>query len=810
MASMLRLATPKQQGRCFMPDALFWWLAVEVMGIVAFPLVYALFPRFPDRGYAFAKPFGLLVIGFVFWILGSAWVLSNTFGGIVWVVLMVGGGSGYFAWRRRDEMLAWLREKWRLILVIEGLFIVAFIVAAYLRSFTPEISGTEKPMDFAFLNASTISQHFAPNDPWLSGHTISYYYGGYFLVAMTGKLANVSTNVGYNLGLAMIAALAVVGAFGLVYNLVTLHEEGAGKKAKLLGAPLVFGIAAAILLTVIGNLEGLLEFLAAHGVGGNGFWNWVDIKGLTSVGNSTDTWYPTGNWWWWRAARIMSPTAPETITEFPFFSFLLGDLHPHVMAIPFGILGIAAAVRLLQEEETLDLSFWARHQLLLVALAILVGGLSFLNTWDLPTFFFLLVAAAFIRNYLAAKQWNWRLVRQTLGFAVPLGVASVLAYVPYHKAFVPAFGFASQANGIAPVEGNGTMPFHALVFWGPMAILVIPFAAARLVASLKERPWRRNEWWAAAPGLAVVGFWLLWVMARGNLGAAIPDRASAWLTDIIILAVLTLFVATLRREIEAHANGEGSLAVVVALIASSLAALLILGAEFFFIKDVFNDRMNTVFKLYYQAWLLLAISGGFGFYYMIAHWLPRKTTSSGWRYAWGGAVVVVLAAGLAYPVGGTLARTEDFGLHRTLDGLAWTKQQGDYKAAKWLSNNAKPSDIIVETVGNQSIGYEWGSTGRISSWTGLSTVYAWPGHETQWRGGDSLTAGRLEDVDLLYKTESAGDVQRIVAKYGIDYIVVGSLERQAYSQTALQKFDSMLFPVAFREGDIVIYKVAGQ
>lgn len=792
-----------------MLETFSWWLAVEVMGIVAFPLVYAFFPRLPDRGYAFAKPFGLLVIGFVFWILGSAWVLSNNAGGIVWVVLMVGAVSGYLAWRRRDEIIEFLREKWALLLFIEALFIVAFVLAAYLRSFTPEIAGTEKPMDFAFLNASTVSEHFAPNDPWLSGHTISYYYGGYFLVAMTGKLANVGTSVGYNLGLAMIAALAVVGAFGLVYNLVTLHEERAGKKARLLGAPLVFGLAAAVLLTVMANLEGLLEFLAAHGAGGSGFWNWVDIKGLTSAGNSTTRWYPTENWWWWRAARIVTPTAPETITEFPFFSFLLGDLHPHVMAIPFGLLGIAAAVRLLQEDETLDLSFWAGHQLLLVALAILVGGLSFLNTWDLPTFFFLLVVAALVRNFLARKRWDWTLLKQTLGFAVPLGVASVLAYVPYHKAFIPAFGFASQANGIAPVEGNGTLPFHALVFWGPMAILVIPFAAQRLVASLKERPWRRNEWWAAAPGVAVVGFWLLWVLARGNLGSAMSDRGSAWLTAIILMAVLTLLVVTLRREIESFAAGEGSLAVVVALIAGSLATLLILGAEFYFIKDVFNNRMNTVFKLYYQAWLFLAISGGFALYYMATHWLPQKTASSGWRYAWSSAAVVILAAGLAYPVGATFARTEDFGLPRTLDGLAFTKQQGDYQAAKWLSDNAKPTDVIVETVGNQSIGYEWGSTGRISSWTGLSTVYGWPGHEVQWRGGDSLTVGRLEDVDTLYQTENTADVQRIVAKYGIDYIVVGSLERQAYGQAALEKFDNM-YPALFRTGDVVVYKVTEQ
>ncbi|MGD0114937.1 MAG: DUF2298 domain-containing protein [Dehalococcoidia bacterium] len=798
-----------------MPDTLFWWLAVEVMGLVGFPLVYALFPRFPDRGYAFAKPFGLLAVGFVFWILGSAWVLTNNVGGIVWVILMVGVASGYFAWRRRDEMLTFLREKWSLLLVIEGLFLVAFIVAVYLRSFSPDISGTEKPMDFAFLNASTITQHFAPNDPWLSGYTISYYYGGYFLVAMTGKLAGVAPGVGYNLGLAMIAALAVVGAFGLVYNLVSLHEGAVAKRAKILAWPLVFGLVAAFLLTVVSNLEGLLEFLAAHGVGGAGFWNWIDIKGLTSVGNTTNTWYPTSNWWWWKAARVMSPTAPETITEFPFFSFLLGDLHPHVMAIPFDLIGIGAAVRLLQEDETLDLSFWTRHQMVLVALAVLVGGLSFLNTWDLPTFFFLLLVAAFLRNYLALKRWDWKLLKQTLGFAVPLGIASVVAYVPYHKLFIPAFGFASQANGIAPVEGNGTMPFHAFIFWGPFAVLMLPFAAQRLVASLKERRWQRNEWLAAVPGLAVVGFWFLWVLARGHLGSAVPARGSAWLTAAILVVLLTLLVATLRREVEALAAGKSSLPIVVALLAGSLAALLVLGAEFYFIRDVFNDRMNTVFKLYYQAWMFLAIGGGFALYYMVRHWLPTKTVSGGWRYTWAGVAIVILAAALAYPVGATYARTDNFGAKQNLDGLAFAKQdsQGDWPLAQWLLQNAKPDSVIVEMVGNQTIGYEWGTTGRISSWTGLSTIFAWPGHEQQWRGwhggSNDLSAARMGDVDTLYKTEDTNQVKQIVAKYGINYIIVGSLERQAYSSAALEKFDS-IYPVAFKSGDNVIYTTGGK
>jgi len=799
-----------------MGETLSWWLVVEAMGIVVFPLVYLFFPRLPDRGYAFAKAFGVLIIGYLFWVLGTAWILPNSASGIIWTMIIVGVPSGFIAWRRKDELVRYFDEKWTLILTIEALFFLAFIFAAFLRSYVPEIAGTEKPMDFAFLNAATRVEHFPPNDPWLSGHSISYYYGGYFLVAMVGKLASVDTSVGYNLGVAMTAALAVVGAFGLVYNLVALHRTPANpakgeKAASVLGWPVVFGLAAAILLVVMANLEGLLEFLAAHGVGSEGFWKWVDIKGLSPSVGPTDTWYPTQHWWWWRAARLVSPSAPETITEFPFFSFLLGDLHPHVMALPFGVLGIAAGLRLLQEKETLSIRFWDRHTWLLIGLAVLLGGLSWMNTWDLPTFFVLLALVALVRNFMVTRQWGKKLLLDTLGFAVPLAVAAVILYIPYHKGFIPQFGFASQADGIDAVTGGATLPLHALIMWGPFAVLVIPFALQRLLASVRERAWQRRDLLALVPGLLVVLLWCFWVAVKEDLGNAFSDRGSAWLTDIVLLSILSLLLLTLWRELEAKGEeGKGRVAVLTSLILSSLAVLLILGAEFFFIKDVFGNRMNTVFKLYYQAWLLLAIGGGFALYYMSVEWLRRRDVLWGWRAAWGTMTVVVLGVALLYPLGATFSRTDDFGGPRDLNGLAWAKKDypGDYEAARWLAANVDPSSVIVEMAGSQEIGFEYTIAGRISGWTGLSTVLAWPGHERQWRGSYEPFDGRQGDIERLYSTESLTEVADIVKKYGIDYIYVGELERGTYPAAALEKF-GQAYGSAYNKNDVVVYRTKG-
>jgi YYY domain-containing protein len=800
-----------------------WWLAVAVIGLVAFPFVFLFFPRLPDRGYAFTKVFGILIVGYVFWILGTAWVLPNTSGGIIWTLLMVAAAASIVVWRRQAELLAFVQRQWKLLLTIEGLFLLAFVIAAFLRSYVPEISGTEKPMDFAFLNASARSEHFPPNDPWLSGNSISYYYGGYFFVAMIGKLAAVKTSIGYNLGLAMTAALATVAVFGLVYNLVAIHHRRTttGKSGKtpapernapLLRRPLLFGLAAAVLLLVIGNLEGLLEFLAAHNVGSVAFWEWVDIKNLTAVSDN-DKWYPSQHWWWWRAARVVSPDAPETITEFPFFSFLLGDLHPHVMSIPFVLLTMGAAVRLLQEPDTLDLSFWERHSWLLAGFAVLVGGLAFLNTWDFPTFLFLIIVVAAVRNYQALRRWDRRLLVATAGFAVPLTLASVLAYIPYHKAFIPQLGFASQAEGVAPVSGMATLPFHALIMWGPFAVIVIPFAVQRLAASIRRQPWRERDLLALVPAGAIVCFWLFANAAGGSLGDAVSERGSAWLTMLLLLGLLSLLLMTLLREVEAlEGAGEGQMPLVASLVLSSLAVLLIIGPEFFFVKDVFGNRMNTVFKFYYQAWLLLAAGGGFALYYMVTRWVPLARLRFGWQGAWAAGAVVILASALLYPLGGTFSRTNDFDGERTLDGLAWAEKNyaEEYEAARWLETNADSSDVIIEMVGSSQLGYDYGPCGRISAWSGLSTILGWPGHENQWRGSYAPFEGRQQDVERLYSSDDPSEAWQIIAKYGIDYVYVGTLERQTYPEAALDKFATMLDEVYNPEnGKVIIYRVTG-
>ncbi|MCH8162283.1 MAG: hypothetical protein IIB88_10365, partial [Chloroflexi bacterium] len=420
-----------------MSETLAWWAMLQVVGLAALPLCLSLFQRLPDKGYTLSKAFGLLVAGYIFWILVHVG-LPNTTRAIWFVLLLVAAASAILLWRRRVDVITFARERWWLILATEALLFITFITAAYLRSYVPDFGGTEKPMDLMFLNAVTRAESFPPIDPWLTGESVSYYYFGYLLVSVMTRLsdtiASVPIGVGYNLGLAMIVALTVTGAFGLIYNLTAPSERRAseggpgtparGFNSKPLWRPMIFGLAGALLLAVMGNLEGLLELLAAHDFGSAGFWNWIGIRELGAY-NST-SWFPDQFWFWWRATRILD--AGAGIHEIPFFSFLLGDLHPHVMSIPFVLLAVGVALTLLRSDEPLDLVVWLERPLWLIGFGLIVGGLAFLNTWDMPTMAFLITLIVVLRNRLNTNRWSWGLALDSIGFLIPLFLVAFLAY----------------------------------------------------------------------------------------------------------------------------------------------------------------------------------------------------------------------------------------------------------------------------------------------------------------------------------------------------------------------------------------------
>ena len=367
-------------------DAALWFLTLQALSFAAFPIAFRAFSRMPDRGYAFAKPLGLLITGFTAGLIGMNGIVPVSNLTVLGAGVVLVGISALAARNRWIEIGRFLRRHVPLILTVEALFVLVFVIVAMLRATVPDIATTEQPMDLMFLSSTAASPNYPPTDAWFAGEPVSYYYLGYLLIGSIALLTNTITPIAYGLGLATYGALAAVTAFGLVFNLVRLSRG-----SFLAGA--LAGMASVFLVLGASNALGILELAWLSEAGSASFWAWVtphpdwynDPQAATS-------WRPTDGWWWWRASRA----APNTITEFPAFSFLLGDMHPHVMSIPYVILAMGIAVQIYLRPGIMQGDLFRRHFPLIFVTALGIGGLGAINLWDLPLGLTLIGGATFL------------------------------------------------------------------------------------------------------------------------------------------------------------------------------------------------------------------------------------------------------------------------------------------------------------------------------------------------------------------------------------------------------------------------------
>src|ERR1700677_4049357 len=200
---------------------LLWWFILFVLGIVVFPISFILLKHLPDKGYAFSKILALLLMGYLSWLLGY---IAFNGGTILLAFALIIAFSGSIIWKGVGRsFFTYVKKELGFLLLEEILFLVVFLIAGAYKMRVHDIVGTEKPMDFAFINGILASPSMPPQDPWLSGGSISYYYFGYLIVAVMAKVSQVSSGEAFNLAIALIWALAALGAFSLRYVLTTRY-----------------------------------------------------------------------------------------------------------------------------------------------------------------------------------------------------------------------------------------------------------------------------------------------------------------------------------------------------------------------------------------------------------------------------------------------------------------------------------------------------------------------------------------------------------------------------------------------------------
>ena len=739
-----------------------WLLLCVGLGLAGGSIALGGLPQLGRYAPAFGLPIALSLLGIVGLWLGHVSIALGLWTGLVLLTL--------------GAVVATKQQNWwhrfRAGLPAYALFTVAFLFIIFLRSVDPAVdpSSGEKFLNFGLLRAHLRADVLPVEDFWFAGEPVSYYYGGHFVASLLARLTGTPARFAYNLSLATFYATLVTAAYGLAGAIGRRWNVGA--KAALLGAFFV-GFAS--------NLLTVARLLA-----------WMLPDSLVSVFASApaaQVGLSPGSFDYWPASRIVD----GMISEFPLFAYLNGDLHAHMLAMPFQLLVIAILYvyfRLPADRR--------RYRIILLfgVVPAISGFVTATNAWALPvlaglvwlTVFFApapSVTLGFDRIWsvtavdrLMIPSWTTtarRVTASTLTVAFVM-VLSIGWSLPFWTVS------ATSGMSLAFLPSRSSLPALLLIHGGFLVVLV-PYLLGRLSPDATTR-----MWFALGSGIVITG------------GALFPAFAGVILFGLF--AVVAWFV--LRRTRSSNFDSTGY-EVVLALGGLSLVVLV----ELAYLQEPARaGRFNTFFKTYAQIWLLFGVAAGVVVArFLASNWSPSVPNRSGWTVRTTLVAILLLSTGV-YGVGATYQWTtaDSDGVRTrhdpTLDALSFAEQRyPDRMAAiRWLDGRSGTPTIAGAPGAYIYKGYHW--VNAPSSLTGVPTVAGWV-HEAGYRGFDTYW-DRVDDVGLMFngsRRERYGQL----ARYDVQYVFYGPIERNRYGN-GLFRNESAVTP-AFRNDAVTIFRV---
>jgi len=783
--------------------------------------------------------------------------------------------------------------------------------------------GGEKPMDFAYFNAVLRTTVFPAYDPWFAGGTINYYYFGFVLVGSPVLLLKMVPAFAYNLIIPTLFALTGMGAFSVAFNIVAAWRERSGggqQPAHRLGSPWVAGIAALVLAVVVGNLDTIRVLgMELARIGGydmptsleqslrdeyNEQFAITDPSGFVilppereqelsarlsnltvfdrigyEIGHAADllgsvvrgaqmtlsgqpVWIRGDRWYWGPSRVLQEPpvSSGNAITEMPYFTFLYGDLHAHMINLPvilFALLFVFNEVVSASEDRRRAVA-----RVLAVFLgALAIGLMTAINTWDWPSF---MIFGVIGLGYAWWLRWRTLSLPALAEMLLYVGGFIVIAYA---VALPHTSYYAATYQSVELYQDHKTPLWAYFDIHGLFLFLIVSLLAwetGRWLRSVKVKALRGQGHWLSL-GALIAG--LVTVL---TIAAALVEYQVALFVVPLILWIVPLFFRPDQSPV---------LQYVLVMIGFGLA--LTLGVEIVTISGDIG-RQNTVFKFYMQVWLLFSVAGGAAFAWLLAssdHWMPRL------RALWFTPLIVMFVIAALFPILGTRARALDRyqpssglvhdpvmpgetiesladqynvtsawlrainGLNAdgqpqpdqaltvvpvgeetdpvtTLDGLAYMRYavhapfdtintlialEHDYNIIRWLQENVEGSPVIME---GRSPASEYRWTSRIAINTGLPSVLGWRFHQTQQRTFDplpSMVVQREDNVKYFYNTTDIAGAVRILRHYDVRYVIVSGFERVWTSPEGLAKFDLMtemgLLELVYTDGVGRVYEI---
>ena len=729
-----------------------WWSVFFVVGIVFFPFSIKIFSDFSDKGYIFAKVIGIVIISYFIFLLGvlhtvpfsrlSA-ILIGIFVGIIFLGTNISFKPKSIKWELPSFTLFYLR--WKIILLEESIFFTTLYFWSYIRIHQPDIYGLEKYMDFGFVNSILRSTYFPPKDMWFTPFTINYYYFGHFITAVLTKISGIPSSITYNLMLASLFASTFTLSYALTINVISFFLAEINKKnvsIKKQFFTFLASLTTAALVSMGGNLHILYIFFTPYKNDAPVPFSQLTLA-LQTIPNAY--WYPN-------ATRFIY----NTIHEFPLYSFVVSDLHGHVLDIPIVLIIIALQLTLFFSKE---ITF---ARLLFLGFFLSVAYMT--NAWDGAMYLALSICIILYIHLIHIYSQKKYIDKQTLlknilqsSFLVNFLYDSILIIACFFLFSLP-FSLFFQTNAI--VHGIG-------ILCAPQFLINIQHIGPFL---FEADHCQKSPLWQLT---ILYGFFYFFVLS------------------------FMIFLIRAKKILQID---------IFILILIGLATILITIPEFLYMKDIYpaHYRANTMFKLTYEAFILLSLVSGYVIIRIVFHIAMLKTMLG--KIA---TVFFLLFTTLLlfliffYPSFAINSYYENLKNQKSLDGTLYLKylHPQDYAAIQWINKHIKDQPIIVEAQGDSYTDYE-----RISTNTGLPTILGWTVHEWLWRGSYDIPSPRITEVQSLYETKNIQIAKAILEKYHVSYVYIGDLERQKYQNLSEEKF-SHLGKIVYKNGQTTIYTV---
>lgn len=704
----------KEDGKVFA----IWWLAVLLLGWCSFPLCQYLFSGFRDKGYLVAKIFGIASAGFLMWLGAATGIVPFTAGSClgsvaVFAVICWGVWITFNKKKNKDRKFWQFTGEWyQTALDDELVFTLLFLLWTYVAGFRPAAYGTEKFMDYGFMMAMMRSTTLPAKDLWYAGSKINYYYGGQYFAVFLTKLTHTQVAQTYNLMRTLVAGFCFAVPFGLVRQMVL--DSWKKEKSALLG-----GVLAGAGVSLAGNM---------HYVVIGKLLPWIREIFHLPKGDYT-YWFPNST----RYIGYYPAENDKTIHEFPSYSFVLGDLHAHVVNLMFVVALISLVYAMmkhhsskgaLQAEAAGEKNFCKKQVAAaltdpyVLVFAFLIGMFHWTNYWDFVIYYVMGGMGVIWCNYQKYKE-----LEKPHRMRMTAGISLLHAVWVFLLATIAALPF--------------TLQFQSMV-------------SEVALAQNHSRPY---QWWLIW-GLPVIG--------------------------------AVLFFWCVKREGAKKADLFG-----VLLGISALGLIVI--PEIVYVRDIYEKeyaRSNTMFKLTYQAFTMFGILLG---YALIRLWMEKKHVI---RKVLTSAVFACFVGCCFYTataVHAWFGQVWDPSQYQGLDATAYleTTFPEDAAAIRWLNDNVTGDPVVLEANGDSYSDYE-----RVSAMTGLPTVLGWYVHEWLWRGGTGALNERAQEVETIYTSTNQEEVKVLLEKYQVEYIFVGAREREKYeslNESMLQSLGNVVF-----------------